>query len=305
MNTKKNYSPALIVLLAIFCNILWGSAYPGIKLGYAAFNITTLPQTLLFAGIRFAVAGLLLLLLTGIKTKSVPLPKKKNVPIILLMAVIYTTIQYIFFYIGLSNTTGTNGSIVNSTTTFMAPILAHFVYKDEKLNARKIIGTLIGFAGVLIVTLSGGSGKVSFLGEGFIAIAALAFVVGSMISKKATRTENSTIVSIYNLLIGGIILIVIALIGGAKFETVSWQGIAGLLYLCLLSAGAYTIWTFLLTFNPLSKISIYNFIIPISGTILSAIFLNENVFGVKYLFSLVLVCTGIIVVNKSPKGLKK
>ncbi len=299
MQNKIQKSATITVLLAIFCNILWGSAYPGIKLGYAAFGIETVPQILLFAGLRFTIAGIILILVSSVKNKKLQAPQKKNMPIMLLLAVIYTAVQYLFFYIGLSHTSGTNGSIVNSTSTFMAVILAHFIYKNEKMTIPKVVGTIIGFLGVLSVTIGGGSAGVSFLGEGFIALGALAFVIGSVISKKVTRVENPNVVATYNLLIGGLILVVVGLLGGGTFESITWAGVLGLLYLCLLSIGAYSIWTMLLTYNPVSKISIYNFIIPITGTILSGIFLNENIFELKYLISLVLVCAGIIIVNRS------
>lgn len=301
MKESFKSSTKITILLAIFCNVLWGSAYPGIKLGYQAFSVETVPQILLFAGLRFAIAGIILILFTSIKTKKLQLPAKKNVPMLLLLATVYTALQYLFFYLGLSKTSGTNGSIVNSTSTFMAVILAHFIYKDEKMTVKKVLGTVIGFVGVLAVTLSGGSSGVSFWGEGLIAIGALAFVIGSVISKKLTQVENSNTVAMYNLLIGGIILILAGLLSGGKFETITLSGVLGLLYLCFLSIGAYSIWTMLLTYNPVSKISIYNFIIPVSATILSAIFLKENIFELKYLVSLLLVCAGIIIVNKSKK----
>lgn len=294
-------SKTMTVILAIFCNILWGSAYPGIKLGYQAFGIETVPQILLFAGLRFTVAGFILILFRSIKDKKIVAPQKKNFTKVAGLALVYTAIQYVFFYLGLSKTSGTNGSIFNSTSTFIAVVLAHFVYEDEKMTLKKIVGTVIGFVGVLAVTIGGGSAKISFMGEGFIVIGAFAFVIGSMISKKVTKLENSSTVATYNLFIGGLILIVVGLLGGGTFTSITWGGVLGLLYLCLLSIGAYSIWTMLLTYNPVSKIGIYNFIIPIAGTILSAIFLKENIFDIKYLFSLILVCLGIIIVNKSKK----
>ncbi len=299
MSEKFKNSTKITILLAVFCNILWGSAYPGIKLGYQAFGVETVPEILLFAGLRFAIAGLILICFTSAKDKRIRVPKKENVPKLLLLAFVYTALQYFFFYFGLSKTSGTNGSIVNSTSTFMAVILAHFIYKNEKMTITKVLGTIIGFLGVLSVTLSGGSSGVSFWGEGLIAIGALAFVIGSVISKKVTQTENAATVAMYNLLLGGIMLIIAGLLGSGKFASVNLSGILGLLYLCFLSIGAYSIWTMLLTYNPVSKISIYNFIIPVSATILSAIFLDENIFEIKYLISLVLVCAGIVIVNKS------
>lgn len=297
---KKIFTnPVGVVLIAVLCNILWGSAYPAIKSGYELFGISGGAfNQILFAGIRFTIAGIMVLLLSFLIGKKVPVLNKNNAGIILMMACIYTALQYIFFYLGLSKTSGTNGSIVNSTSTFMAVILAHFLYKDDRLNLRKIIGTVLGFSGVLLVTLSGGNAGFSLKGEGFIMIAAFCFVIGSIMSKRAVKSTPPMTATGYNLFIGGIILIIIGLSGGGRLSVITTGGIMVLMYLSFLSAAAFTLWTMLLEYNPVGKISVYNFIIPVSGTILSAVFLHENIFEWKYIFALILVCTGIITVNK-------
>ncbi len=293
-------NPVWVVLLAVLCNVLWGSAYPAVKIGYELFNITdSVFEKLFFAGVRFTIAGAMVLIASWITAKRLPRVSRAGRPYVLMMAVVYTAVQYIFFYVGLSNTTGTNGSIVNSTQTFFAVILAHFVYKDDKLNARKVIGAALGFAGVLAVTLGSGASEMKLTGEGFILIAALSFVIGSMISKRATKTDGAMPVTGYNLFIGGAILMAAGLIGGGEFKAVTARGIVVLAYLAFLSAAAFTIWTMLLRYNPLGKIAVFNFIIPVSGTLLSALFLGENIFEIRYLVSLILVCAGIIIVNKS------
>lgn len=288
------------VLLAIFCNLLWGSAYPAIKAGYTLFQITdSLFMKLLFAGVRFLLAGILVLLAAGWKRRGIPRISRGNRVTVLLMALIYTALQYVFFYVGLSNTTGANGSIVNSTTTFMAVILAHFLYPDDRLNMRKVTGGLLGFGGVLLVTLGNGKAGFSFQGEGFILIAAACFVAGSAISKKAAQKDDSMTVTGYNLLIGGAVLLAAGLAGGARLTAVSLSGTLVLGYLALLSALAFTIWTMLLRNHALGRISVYNFIIPVSGALLSALFLHENIWQWQYGVSLILVCAGIIIVNRT------
>ncbi|MBQ7574041.1 MAG: DMT family transporter [Clostridia bacterium] len=297
---KKIFTnPVMVILFAILCNALWGSAYPAIKIGYALFNITdNVFDKLLFAGVRFVLAGLMVLIVSIFVYKKPPVLKKETVPYVGAMAILYTALQYVFFYVGLSNTTGTNGSIVNSTQTFLAVILAHFIYKDDKLNVYKVIGSIIGFMGVLTVTASGGNAHFSVHGEGFILIAAACFVLGSVISKKATQNDLPMSVTGYNLLFGGIILVVVGICGGGALQDAGVSGALNILYLAFLSAAAFTIWTMLLTYNPVSKISIYNFIIPVSGTILSAIFLGEDIRDIRYVISLALVCMGIVIVNK-------
>lgn len=182
----------------------------------------------------------------------------------------------------------------------MMVILAHFFYKDDKLTFRKTLGCIVGFLGIIIVNLSGDvNSQSSFLGEGCLIISALAFAIGSIISKEATKIEsNPMIVTGYQLLIGGFILIVFGLIGGGKLQVTSTSAFMLFLYLALLSSIAFSLWTTLFKYNPVSKVSIFNFLTPIFGTILSALILSEDVFNLKNISALILVCFGIYIVNK-------
>ncbi len=295
--------PIKAILMAIFCNILFGSAFPAIKLGYEAFNISdSVLLKILFAGIRFFISGVIVLIYGFIKNRKVPVLNRKNWKPIGAVAVFYTFLQYIFFYVGLSNTSGASGSIINSASVFIAVILAHFLYQNDKLNPSRIWGALLGFGGVLFATLANDRmSGFSFLGEGFILIAATCFVVGSIFNKKATQNTDSITVTAYNLLIGGGLLILLGLFDTQNTLTVTPAGILVLLYLCLVSAIGFTLWSHLLRQYPLGKISVYNFIIPISGTLLSALMLNENIMRYQYLLALVLVSIGIVLVNKEQK----
>lgn len=289
-----------VVLIAVFCNLLWGSAFPFVKVGYELFQITdAVSDKLLFAGARFFLSGIILLIGYILFYRKVPKLKRDNIGTVVTLGFVQTTLEYIFFYIGLSNTTSTNGSIINSTNVFLSAILAHFVYTNDKLNLRKGIGCIIGFCGVIFVTLGQGSARFAWNGEGFIMIAGLMFAIGSIISKKATKTDDSWVVTAYNLTIGGGILILAGVLTGGSLHEMSTKGILVLLYLALLSAVAFTLWAMLLTYNDVGKICVYNFVIPVSGTLLSGLLLKENIFQMRYLISLICVCIGIFTVNCS------
>lgn len=96
--------------------------------------------------------------------------------------------------------------------------------------------------------------------KGCLIISALAFAIGSIISKEATKIEsNPMIVTGYQLLIGGFILIVFGLIGGGKLQVTSTSAFMLFLYLALLSSIAFSLWTTLFKYNPVSKVSILIF----------------------------------------------
>ena len=105
----------------------------------------------------------------------------------------------------------------------------------------------------------------------------------------------------YQLLIGGIILVLVSFLNGTPNIDINIKALALLLYLAFLSSVAFTIWTMLLKYNNAGKVSIYNFLTPIFGTILSGIFLGESIFNLKSLFALLLVSSGIFVINKRKK----
>lgn len=294
MNNKK-----IVIALAIFCNILWGSAFPFVKIGYEQFHITTnTADKIVFAGIRFCIAGLILLVVYCIHNRKFPSIQRDNLRTVCAAAFVQTTIEYIFFYIGLSNTAASNGSIINSCSVFWGVLLSHFAYKNDRLTWNKTIGCTIGFIGVLFVTL--GEGKLHFAwnGEGFIVVASLAFAVGSMISKKACKKDDSVLVTGYNLLLGGAVLLIAGIVLGGSLQQITLIGIGVLCYLSILSALAFCIWTLLLKHNPVGDIAFYNFVIPIAGTILSAIFLKENILQWNYAAALLLVTIGIFFVQK-------
>jgi drug/metabolite transporter (DMT)-like permease len=71
-----------------------------------------------------------------------------------------------------------------------------------------------------------------------------------------------------------------------------------LIYLGTISAVAFSLWFTLIKYNPISKISIFKFQIPVWGTILSAMFLPGENLTYKIVISLILVSTGIIFVNR-------
>lgn len=299
-------NPVWIVLIASLCNILWGSAFPFIKIGYEEFRITTqVSQKLLFAGVRFFMSGVLLLITYVIMYRKCPKLKKNNVKTVAELGLVQTTFQYIFFYIGLSNTTATNGSIVNSMNVFLSAILAHFVYTNDKMNTQKWLGCFLGFMGVLSATIGQGTMRFTLQGEGFIIIADLMFAIGSVISKKATKEDDSMTVTAVNLVFGGVILILAGLFGGGTLTQITVKGCVVLFYLAALSAVSFTLWAMLLKYNPIGKICIYNFVNPVSGTLLSGIMLKENILQIKYLLSLILVSAGICIVNLKIADTKK
>jgi drug/metabolite transporter (DMT)-like permease len=211
-----------------------------------------------------------------------------------------TVIQYIFFYVGLANTAGVKASVIEGVSAFVAILVASLLFKQEKLTPRKIIGCTIGFIGVVMVNVSGNSMDLgfSFIGEGFILISTVAYAFSSIYIKRYSESENPVVLSSWQFIVGGVIMVACGLLAGGRIETWTPSGVAMLLYLAMVSAVAYSLWGVLLKYNPVSKVAVFGFMNPVFGVILSAILLrDEGGVSIISVGALVLVCIGIYIVN--------
>lgn len=299
--------PINVLLFSLLCTILWGSAFPSIKIGYQLFALAPddIPGKLVFAGLRFFFAGLLVILINTIQNKKLLLPRKHSIKGILTVSFILTVLEYVFFYISMSHTGGVKGAIIDSSGFFFVVILAHFFYKNDKFTKSKTIGCILGFLGIILVNLKGLSAadfSFNLPGDGFMLLSALFFAIGSLISKNVCAKEDAATVTGYQLGIGGFILILLGVLTGGSLHTITLPGIILLAYMASLSAVAFSLWTILSKYNKISRIAVYNFLTPVFGTFLSSLFLRENLFTWYNLTALILVCAGIYIVNVMKKA---
>jgi drug/metabolite transporter (DMT)-like permease len=294
----------IVVAIALLCCLLWGSAVPAVKIGYGLFAIAPgdTPSLMLFAGLRFFLSGLILLGWSALSRKPVAQPPGR-LGQLLLLGLISTAGQYLFYYIGLAHTTGVKVSITTSTSTFFSVLLAHFLYANDRLTPRRILGSIIGFVGVVVVNLSatGLDLHVSLLGEGFIVIAAALFSIAGVYGKGISARMDTGVMTGWQLMLGGAVLGVAGFATGGHFGAFGWEAALLLAYLAALSAAAFALWALLLKHNPVSSIAIFNCAIPIFGVLLAGLFLGESILEWKNLAALLLVSLGIVLVTGSAR----
>ena len=296
-------NPIVITLCAMLCCALWGSASPAIKIGYQLLEVQGVASTILFAGIRFTMAGIITVLIYSIGRKKFLYPKKENMTKVLTVSVFQTVIQYIFFYIGLANTTSVKGTIASGSSAFFCVLIASLVFKQEKLTAKKILACVLGFAGIVIVNLNGLTLTMNFLGDGFVILSTVSYAFSSVLMKRFSKHEDPVVISGYQFIIGGSFMVILGLIMGGKISLSDIGGVMLLVYLAFLSAIAYAVWGMLLKYNPVSKVTIFSFTTPIFGTILSVILLpgTSGVQPLNLVITLALVSAGIFLLNYQPK----
>ena len=291
--------------IAIFCNILWGTAFPVLKIVYAEMNIVSsdLGGTIVFISLRFLLAGLIIFIF-GLLTKA-PLFKmsRSQFLLIFILGFLNTTLQYFFFNIGVNNTPGIKASILGQVGIFFSVVLAHFVYTNDRLNFRKIIGLCLGFLGLILVNLhksSEGFLHFTLLGEGFMILSGIVSSISMFIAKKIGKELPSMVYTCWQMIIGSILLFFLGHLMGGDVRTLQFtpHSFVLFLYLALLSSVAFCLWYYILQYRKIGEISLFKFFVPVSGTLLTAFFVPGEVLLPVHLIALVLVSIGIVIVNK-------
>ena len=293
--------PGWVVTFALTAAILWGWAYPLIKLGFESFHITT-DQTgskMLFAGIRFFVSGLIVLAVARASGRSFAVKTRGSVWYILLFALLNTTLHYAFFYFGLSHSAGSRAAILNSMSVFTLVILACVFFESDRLTGSKIVGCVMGFLGIMALNLDGGdSGGFTWLGDGMIVLNALCSAVAGLMTRGLGRRIDVFVGTGYGLAVGGALLIVPGLACGGTLPVVSITGLLILTGLICISTIGFALYNKLLTCNPVGKVAIFNSLIPPVGAISSCLCLSEPFYW-KYVLAGALAAGGIYIINKN------
>ena len=289
---------------AVFCTMLWGSAFPAIKTGYELFRIPAqdIPSKLIFAGARFSAAGVMILL-TGLcfmrsRRKKLLIRRRDIIPVTAL-SFFQTFLQYLLLYIGLTSVSGTRSSILTSVSTFASVILSAAVFRSDRLSAGKIGGCAVGVAGLIYMNTAGGFSDFSLTGDGLVILSNISGAAGNVISKAAAPGRDPLQLSGWQLTIGGLALTAVGIISGGQLVFYDSRCFLILIYLALMAGAAFMIWTMLIFHNPVSKIAVFNLLIPVFGTLWSGLFLGEDFLTIRNIISLVLVCSGIFLVNKN------
>lgn len=301
MKKSSNIKTLLLTLLVM---ALWGSLFPFVKIGYNTFGINSesIPDIIMFAGMRFMVCGAVLCVISTARKETLASPKMKNISIIMLAGLFSIILHYTFTYIGLSLTDSSKTALLKQLGQLLYVCFAFLFVRSEKFSILKIAGAVTGFLGIIAINL--GSGGVVFsTGDILIILASVCTVISSIITQ-ITVKENSPFWSTgISQLFGGIVLLLAAVIMGADMLNFNVKSTLAFLYICTASTVAYTLYGYILRTSSLSKLFIIKFTEPLFACIFGAILLGENILKWQYLAAFVLISAGIIIGNKE-KGVR-
>lgn len=285
----KTLSPKMTLWLVIFLVTIWGINWPLTKL--------VLPDVppLLFSGLRTLIGGLILL---GFAMKHVErLQWKRNRKIYAVLAVLNIIGYYGLQTIGI----GYLPAGLFSTIVFLQPILLglfSWLWLGEKMNTLKVVGLILGFIGVAVISSGGLEGNLSLTGIGFALASSLCWALGTIYMKKNNQQLDSLWTVTMQLLIGGVVLMI------AGSSTESWSDIQWtpsfievLLFISLfVIAGGWMVYFKLIDSGEVSTVGTYTFMIPVLSNIFSIWILHESI-TLSLLIGLVMIACSIALVN--------
>lgn len=289
----KNEESKVIIAYIAVC-ILWGSTYLAMRIGVSAFP----PE--LFSGIRFFIAGALILLFARFRGLEFPtnltsVRDQSIVGLFLLLGgngLVIWAEQFVH--------SGIAALMVATTPLFMA-VIELFIPGRPRIDFKGWLGLLIGFSGVAMLVLSNsGEGSVDIKGAVALIIASFLWAAGSVYSKGFKPTGSMVANIGIQTLAGGIgLLLVGAFLGELPRVSLSAKGIGALLYLIVFGSWlGYSSYIYVLQKWPAAKAGTYAYVNPPVAFLLGALVLGEP-FTVTMLVSTIVILSGVLLVQFS------
>jgi len=271
-----NLKRTKIVFLAVIACLLWSSAFAFIKIG---LDYCT---PVLFAGMRFFLAGILLLPFCGdIKKhfKSIG----KNFKSILILSLFQTFLLYSLLFWGMTMVRGSTGAIVTGSTPLIASITAHIFLKDDKLTLGRAVFIFWGILGIILISIESHFVSTDSFKElwGILILLGATFAssIGNVIVSEDKSDINPIALNSAQIGLGGFMLLILSFIlEGYPRVIITRQFIFALLWLSFISAEGFSIWFYLLKKErvKVSELNMWKFIIPIFGALISWILLKND-----------------------------
>ena len=291
---KNNFNKSKSLFLALLVMFLWGSLFPTVKLGYQAYGIVNTGDILYFAGVRFTICGAVICLYSLFRNKENFRAVKDAVLPILLSGLFAIILHYSFTYTGLQLTDSSKTAILKQVGALFYVCFSALFFKDDKLTAKKLIGALLGFAGIIAINIST-EGVTFQIGDALIIAASFCTVFSNVISKKVFQKVEPITATGCSQLFGGVVLLVIGKVLGGQMIMGTSSSSLIMVYICLASIFGYCIWFVIVKSGELSKLFIIKFAEPVFATVCGAILLGEDIFRVQYVVAFVLIALGIYV----------
>lgn len=294
MNDQIQYSRDLSFSAAVFTACLctlFGANAVAIKISLAGIGVFTT------AGLRFTIASVVIFVWARITRRSFYITKRQ-IHQILIISICFT-IQLSLFYLGLSKSNASRGTLVLNLQPFFTLFLAHFFIPGDRITARKTIGILMGFSGVAFVFMEKRGGAADFqIGDLMILTATFLWACNAVYTKRIIHSFLPFHMVFYPM----ILAVPVFFLEGYLWDSVmigslDLKILGALTYQSLVTASfGFLAWMTMLQKYGAVALHSFIFIMPIAGVLLGGWILNEPI-TFKILIALLLIVTGILVVH--------
>jgi drug/metabolite transporter (DMT)-like permease len=293
-------SVKIAVAYILIC-LIWGTTWLAIK-----FAIFTLPP-FLSAGIRFAIASVLILIILKIRKYSFHFDFKETV-FLLLVGLGSFSLPYGLVYWAEGKITSGLTATTFAVMPFFAAILSRIFLKTNDLSFWKVWGIILGFSGLLTIfwgDLRFGSIESA---EGILAVVASALANSAVAVgvKKFGRDIDPLFINLIPMALGAVTLLL------ASLFVESWKNlefdiptVVAILYLAVVgSVAAFTLYFYVLKHISVVLLSMTSFITPVLALTAGAVVLGETIPGGMLIGAALILC-GILVLNLLGEGRNK
>jgi drug/metabolite transporter (DMT)-like permease len=291
---------AWICLLIVY--VVWGSTYLAIKVG-----VETMPP-LLMAAVRNLVAGMIMFPLALRSRRAAPgglaWPSRKEW---LGCAIVGVLLLVANGAVGIGEQTIPSGLAALLVATVPLWLLSiDAVLNHARLGLAPMAGLALGLVGVgLLSGLGGGSGRVSVAGVIIVLVAAFAWALGTLMTRRVTIPSSPALASGMELLCGGAALLVLSAADGefgslhlAHISTRSWLALGYLIVAgSIVAFSAYGIAVRVL---PTATVATYAYVNPVIAVLLGTLILNERLTPAMFGGGALIVGAVVLVVRRSP-----
>ena len=298
MNKPKIDNPEfsfLAGILSVFLCILFGSNAVAIKLAFDGVGVFTT------AAIRFSIASLAIYLWARATGQSLAF-KKGQFHQLLILAALFV-VQLSLFYLGLSKSNASRGTLIANLLPFWVLFLAHFFIPGDRITRWKFLGILLGFSGVAFMFAEKKGVTADFRAGDLIILSATVIWACSVIYLKRIISAFSAVhITLYSMVFAIPIFFVEALLWDRPMIfKLNLPVVGAILYQSLATAAfGFVAWNTLLQKYGAVALHSFIFIMPIAGVALGGLVLGEPITA-KILIALALIVSGILVVHLKPR----
>jgi drug/metabolite transporter (DMT)-like permease len=293
-NTHTPQNQELSFLAAVFtvclC-VLFGANAVAIKISLSGLGVFTT------AGLRFSMASVTIFLWARITGRSFKIKSGQGRQLLIISAVF--TVQLSLFYLGLSKTNASRGTLMVNLQPFFTLFLAHVFIPGDRITKRKTLGILIGFAGVAFVFLEKKAASSDFrIGDLIILFATLLWSCSAVYTKRIIHAFKPFHLVLYPMIFSAPLFFLEGFVwDSTMIAHIDTKVLCSLLYQSFVTASfCFVAWLTLLRKYRAVALHSFIFFMPISGVMLGGLILGEPI-TVNILIALVLIVSGILLVN--------